>query len=932
MPSGNGDNVQEKTTAEKVKDTMQIQSNEYDKAWLYLQSRALSDMMEDVGAISEEEKTELVNDPTHVLSEKPNPPYEPMNFFNDGRSQMSKCKWQMYLMGMIEAKLALEIGAEQMQEEQTLFEQEADDEKRAQKAAYVIQNGKSKSVRMNTAFDLMTSNLLLTHQGQDMNVLLDPNNPVNENTTVEELMDRMEMLPDEKANFLHEFGFDRNKKAMSVFKDKLSARIREEKNKPVQQQKRDIISSNPKSKEDVLSFMVKECNKFLVNHFHAKGYKAVKNSLVGSEKLMFEKGRKIQKKQADQSKITLWKQDKGPREAAKRKVHYINKSTPSMIKALTGEKPLKFRSSRGLTDCFPEEIFDVAPTFLSGVIAKFEATKTGTSLDRFLWHNKNSDLYERMLSSVRAYEKATFERKTGEAADRKEEMLKRCYEYIEGKEGVRVHDFGKERFNLALMLIEQYDNHENFTNLCTRINRVRKLDNNAHEDYMDRAHLTGFKQTYQIEELGKTRLYEKTEKFGVSMDREFKTRFLEMETLYCKKPQYYADLREGISKNKFDNLNKIEKKYHPISGIEIPKNAQPAGKGLSDRDFAAVAYAATLSTEAIKKATKSFAKVADEKNFPFLESHRYTADLIPQPKKTLSKKAEEMIPVIQYGRKKADEALDKYGQNKKGPLGKILANALVVITDKFRVKTQVDEETMADCEMAQRMCKMLFRDKKLLDEAMAAGVGFSAEHLRMAESMRSTCELYTKSVMARKKLDEAVKSGKDGMSEEEKKQLMTDIIAYTTVKDWMNKRTSVLMQNTKYMSAKNTIMENKTREHGAAIDATRNARNDHEREKKRNEQNLIRDKFEGDILVLQKQYVKPSVLIDQMKETDAADRIRRESRDAVESSIRNALQPEEKLTVAKMQEILTGMEGRLAPRMAQPNPHRNIQAGMRPGN
>ncbi|MCR5282158.1 MAG: hypothetical protein K6E18_02210, partial [Lachnospiraceae bacterium] len=68
-----GENGQVKTDAEKIQDTMQLQSNEYDKAWLYLQSRALSEMMEDVGAISEEEKAELENDPTLMLSEKPNP-------------------------------------------------------------------------------------------------------------------------------------------------------------------------------------------------------------------------------------------------------------------------------------------------------------------------------------------------------------------------------------------------------------------------------------------------------------------------------------------------------------------------------------------------------------------------------------------------------------------------------------------------------------------------------------------------------------------------------------------------------------------------------------------------------------------------------------------------------------------------------------------
>ena len=55
----NGEEIrEEKTTAQKLQDTVNMQSNEYDKLWLYLSNAALWGLMDDASKLSEESREE----------------------------------------------------------------------------------------------------------------------------------------------------------------------------------------------------------------------------------------------------------------------------------------------------------------------------------------------------------------------------------------------------------------------------------------------------------------------------------------------------------------------------------------------------------------------------------------------------------------------------------------------------------------------------------------------------------------------------------------------------------------------------------------------------------------------------------------------------------------------------------------------------------
>ena len=924
----NGEEIrEEKTTAQKLQDTVNMQSNEYDKLWLYLSNAALWGLMDDASKLSEEQKSQLETDPNAVMGQKQQVPFDPMQLYADD-DPFIKCKQLMYLMGVMEAKFALELGNEQLSLEQSMEGVESDPVKRSEKAAFLMKNAEPKTMRMYQEFDSMRRMLLSAQEGLTRQAFLAGDNPVDENTTMGQLADKMGLYHDNRTAFMRKFGCtDENKKAMAVFKNRLKDRIDAEKkkNKNVQ----DVKLANSKADDaSVMFYMIKNCNEHLVQEWNAKGYHSVKNTVFGAEEEMFEKGRALQsKKNPAYANIQNWIRDKGAREAEKKKAANISDASKQLISALTSEKPQKIRSTRGMNDVFPEELFQKQPEFLSGVIAKFESTKTGTSIDRFLWHRKNSGQYEAMLKAVKAYEKALLEKKSGEAADRREEMLEKCYAYIEGKEKIRWHDFGKERYNLALMLIRQYDSMEKFNALCEKINRVREVQP-EHEDHMSAGALNEFERTYGIKDLGKNRIHEKTRKNVTLMHPAQEKRFAVMETLYTKDPQYLPTLKIGFKENEFGKLKKIDKKFHKISNNAIGKNAQPEGDGLSGKDFAAIAYGASLSGNAAGKAPGCFPKGVEKKDIPELFSDRYTSIIMKKDGVPLA--AGKTTPVIQYGREKAQEALKEYGEGKKKKLAAILANALVKITEKYKIKSEVDDELVADGEMAGRMSNMLLRDDGLLQEALNSNTGFCMGHLRMVSSINTACELYARSTYAKEKIAEAVKSGKDTMSPDEKKQLMTDVVSYMTVKEWMDKRTRVLFGDINFTRESDQL----TQDQGKAKEATDKARENLKKKtngslanlKKEDEKTFekiqaeeadIRALYNGKKKLLKKKYVKNSVMIDQMKETEAIDRIHRESAKLVQSSLRNLNVAGQQLTPAKMQEILSGMETRIK-HVAQP--------------
>ncbi|MBR4759722.1 MAG: hypothetical protein IK078_06205, partial [Lachnospiraceae bacterium] len=876
--------------------------------------------------LSEEQKAGLKTDPNKVFTQKPEVPFNPQDLCaND--NPFRKCRMMMEMLGVMEAKFALELGHEQLGIEESLEEQETDPEKRSEQAAFLIRRSRPKIMRMYQEFDSMRSSLLSLQEGWTRQAFLGGNNPVDEQTTMGQLADKLDLTMDERAAFLKNFGCkDENKKAMVVFKGVLQKRIDEEKNKKSGRDQK--LINTPLDDVNVMFYMIKNCNEYLVQTWYARGFHLVKNTAFGVEAQMFEKGRALQsRKEPDYRNIQDWIRNKGQRDAEKKKVENIGSSSKQLIGALTSEKKQKIRSTRGMNDVFEMENFDRNPEFLNGVIARLESTKQGTSIDRFLWHRKNTGTYESMLKAVKAYEKAVFEKKTGEAVELREEMLEKCYAYIEGKEKKRWHDFGKERYNLALMLIRTYDSWERFTSLCDKINRARDVEV-GDDDYMDGGALERFKETYGITNLGKERIHEKTRHNATFMLPDQEKRFAVMETLYTKEPKYPQIIREGFTEDQFNKLKKIDVTFHRISDNEIPPNAQPEGNGLSDRDFAAIAYGAALSEKAVGKEMKCFPKGIEKKDIPELFSDRYTSKIMRND--TLPAATGMVAPIIQYGREQAKAALQDYGAGKKKKLAGILANALVKITEKYRIKREVDDELVADGEMAARMCNMLLRDKELLKEALSSNPDFHMGHLRMVSSINHVCELYARSTYAKEKINEAAGSGQDTMTPDEKKQLMTDVVSYMTAKQWMEKRTAVLFKNMDYVDESNQLTQTKANLKASTDRARENLKRKNngslinlkgddakQLEKIQAQEKEIEARIGGKEKLLKKKYVKDSVMIDQMKETEAIESIHRESAKFVRDKLTKMNISDEQLTPARMKEFLKDMDTHMK-RVARP--------------
>ena len=911
MPAGS---VNTKTTEDKIKDTENIQTNEYDRLWLWMMSNALSGIMDDAALLNEDDKKSLKPDPNAVLNKKPVSKFDPASLFSEEKDPVRKCKNLMYLLGVMEAKLALELGGEQMDEEQGLWATESNEQKREEKAAYLVRNGKSKAFRMYESFKTFCSNAVMIHKAQATASMFSGQDPVNADTTMEQLADRLNLYHSDRDAFFTKFKAKKDEKALNVFRKNYKALLDKERKKPKNQQDVRLLKDNPDDNDRIYSHMMNCCNEYLVNEYSAKGYNAVKNSLTGIEKEMLEKGKKLQRGgEPEQQHIRDWVRDKGQGTAQKKLISNINNNTQSLIASLTGEKSLKMRSGRGMTDVFPEAIFDPGEKWISGVIAKLDSTKSGTSLDRFLWHNKNSNKYTKMYKAIRAFEKAVHDRKSGEVLDRKEEMLKACYEYINGKEKRRTHEFGRDRFNIAMMLIERYDSKSNFDDICNHINRIRDIKDAADEEHMNSLNLNTVQDRFDINGTGEKRLYDNTCRNATYIGSDLKKQFALMENYFIPKPRYYPDMMLGVEREQFNKLKQYDKKYVRIPSGNGNPNDDPEAAGLSDKDFAAVAYAASLSPEAVQEYKDGFPSGGiGDKNRVYCFSSRYTSELMGN---VVNDNVGKMMPVIQYGRKQADKALTEYENKKPQKLAGIIANAIDVITDRFRLKKEVDNELMADGEMAKRMYEMLLRDEELMQKAMAAGL--TKEKLKCIQSINTACELYVRSKEAEKQMENAISSGKDKMTVEKKTELMTDMVAYMSVKDMMQKRITGLSDNLQYLEGSNRIQADKNKELDNAEKAfkAKKVKNDDDeaREKHYHKQKEIRAKYDGKLMILQKDHVKPSVMIDKLKETEAADRLRKEAGKIVRDKV-NALmagRQEQTLSAQEMKQIVSGFSAKL---------------------
>ena len=186
-----------------------------------------------------------------------------------------------------------------------------------------------------------------------------------------------------------------------------------------------------------------------------------------------------------------------------------------------------------------------------------------------------------------------------------------------------------------------------------------------------------------------------------------------VDALYSMTP----NLPKEIAKNEGYQIAASMLMPSAVQGYYPPIGAQENDfTYLSNKDFAALAYAGALGQEAYAKSAEM--KPADTEQSDYIRS--YTSGLG-------SRIAPDSNTVIQtsgsinQGRTEAQKAMEAYKLGNKAPLGALIKNGIQTIVEQQKNNPCI-ETSAVDAEMAQRMINMLNRDSQLMDAAKASGL------------------------------------------------------------------------------------------------------------------------------------------------------------------------------------------------------------------
>ena len=390
----------------------------------------------------------------------------------------------------------------------------------------------------------------------------------------------------------------------------------------------------------------------------------------------------------------------------------VVKANRDIHKAVTSKKSLKIRTIPGISETFNDEampLFNVEDEMaLSRYIAILDATGNGSGM----FHQSNSEGYERMLSSIKAYQKAIAEKSGGRALEYKEEMVDNLKAYIKGKKSLRHSDFGKTRFDVALGLLSRFLDKDEYKVIINRVNEVR----GATEKTPSKGYVTIDKYEAAYKDAAKE---------------------VEAERIIL-----YEESESNVLKLNTAGKNMIEERLDGVYG-EIPKCSAigyaPENAGLSEKDFAAIAYVAH---------------------------------------KTITDAEEEAY----YDRKKALSVMEDYGNGDKKPLAGLLVKGIRYLSDKLCEGKEIDSDFLLHGELLCRISRMIERDAELKKYAKLSGLKKNDAELVSAvknlSEVKFDADKAPRQIQKLKKADENIFNKPEAMAKRDRQlyAAVTDVV------------------------------------------------------------------------------------------------------------------------------------------------------------
>ncbi len=398
---------------------------------------------------------------------------------------------------------------------------------------------------------------------------------------------------------------------------------------------------------------------------------------------------------------------------------------------LDTSKQYKLADDKAFSEVFASMKVNVNDVILRGLIADLESTGTGnTRWYNFAWHSSNSPEYDKMLNTLKMYSYSVEAGEMVKAIDLKEKLINATVTYLKDKtSSVRDSDFGKKRFDDAMLLLSELMPVKRFERFVEMVNRHRGAKPGK-TDYID---IVDYSRSNRAKA---DNLYSKLHHLGREIDDKkqeaSRTNRIKLPDVYVKR------------------IDEIEKVYG-IDSMKLPKGKDdlvPIGPyfkfdKIDNKDFSTLAYLSNVGNPAFTNGDKS------------------------------PKAHDERMKLIKSATLNVADALRAYQVGNKAPLAEIIRNDVNNILNECDNAKYVDDSYIINAEMGRRIKGMIDRDPELF--TIASKKGMNIEELGRLSAITHSATTFTRGYESFKKVVDAEKGGPK-VSKDMKLEAVTDII------------------------------------------------------------------------------------------------------------------------------------------------------------
>ena len=609
---------------------------------------------------------------------------------------------------------------------------------------------------------------------------------LNKETTFKQLFDKQGIPDANRASFLANKNAKEEESVFEAYK-----RFYEESNKGKEPHKQTVITDQF-IKERIKS----DYYMFVENVWMESGKKKVLNGLSVKEREYQSLGNRLEAYNLPKE-LREWINDTGKDKAYEISGRNIVKGISNIYKPLYSGKPLDIMKNGMITGAFNDTLPEDT-TYIRMIIKELVNTGKGSGT----FHKNNSKLYEKMLASIKNYEDAVEKRNGGAALEYQKEMIRNCKDYIKDKETVRDSTFGKIRFNMTMTLLSRQLPEADFKTITDRVNRKRGLhidnpDDMEKETYVSKEkyeeYIADNLNAYAREEDKKARkLQDASADFRTIIPYECRSGINAVDKLYGKIPER----PEGLKEDKFDNeamakLKVYNEEFAPIGPHE-------ENDVLSDKDFAAIAFAGALTPAAVRLGGKVIKQLSPEENL-MMTGEKYSINFFSDNYKAFNTGV--YADAIQYGREHASEAMKAYVGGDKAVLAGILTGGIKYLVETGKTYSENCSQLNGVGEMARRMTEMLERDKELKKFALRDGL--TEKDIACVKAINRRATIYNAGVKANEEMREAVKDNawqNEYAAPEARIELITGMVMNDLVNASIRKCEEERNKNTSYLA------------------------------------------------------------------------------------------------------------------------------------